>query len=215
MFSKLLSMKSWNAFKLLFASSLFFVSCSPEDKAASKETKESCSYTYNHAASSIEWTAFKFNAKTPVKGTFNTLNIKGLTTSENPKDLIKSLQFSIPTSTVETQNPERNGKIVTYFFGKIATDSITGNVVDLKDNGEAIISITMNKIKKDVQGTYTLNDGKFNFNASIDVLNWQAGSGIESLNKICKDLHTGEDGVSKLWSEVDLSFTTSLIKECK
>lgn len=208
-------MKIINTLILICATSLLFVSCSSEDKADSNETKETCSYTYNHTASSMEWTAFKFNAKTPVKGTFNTLNIKGLTSSENPQDIIKSLQISIPTNTVETQNPERNGKIVTYFFGKIATDSIIGNVVDLKDNGEAIISITMNKIKKDVKGTYTLNEGKFSFNATIDVMNWQAGKGIEALNTICKDLHTGEDGVSKLWSEVDLSFTTSLIKECK
>ena len=208
-------MKQLNALVILIISSVIFVSCSSENKTESSDNKESCAYTYNHTASSMEWTAFKFNAKTPVKGTFNTLNIKGLTTSENPKDIIKSLQFSIPTSTVETQNSERDAKIVTYFFGKIATDSIIGNVVDLKDNGEAIISITMNKIKKDVKGTYTLNEGKFSFNATIDVMNWQAGSGIEALYTICKDLHTGEDGVSKLWSEIDLSFTTSLIKECK
>ncbi len=208
-------MKNGFAFLKLFVVGFLLVSCSTENDTETVEKEQTCSYTYNHSASNLEWTAFKFNAKTPVKGTFNTVNIKGLNNSEDPKELIKSLSFSIPTNTVETQNPERNGKIVTYFFGKIATDSITGNVVDLKDNGEAIVAITMNKIKKDVKGTYTLTDGKFSFSASIDVLNWQAGTGIETLNTICKDLHTGEDGVSKLWSEVDLKFTTSLIKECK
>lgn len=208
-------MKNGFAFLKLFVVGFLLVSCSSENDTETAEKEQTCSYTYNHSASNLEWTAFKFNAKTPVKGTFNTVNIKGLNNSEDPKELIKSLSFSIPTNTVETQNPERNGKIVTYFFGKIATDSITGNVVDLKDNGEAIVAITMNKIKKDVKGTYTLTDGKFSFSASIDVLNWQAGTGIETLNTICKDLHTGEDGVSKLWSEVDLKFTTSLIKECK
>jgi hypothetical protein len=199
----------------LFVLGLLLVSCSSENETETADKEQTCSYTYNHSASNLEWTAFKFNIKTPVKGTFNTVNIKGLNNSEDPKALIKSLSFSIPINTVETQNPERNGKIVTYFFGKIATDSITGNVVDLKDNGDAIVAITMNNIKKDVKGSYTLTDGKFSFIASIDVLNWQAGSGIEALNTICKDLHTGEDGVSKLWSEVDLNFSTSLIKECK
>jgi hypothetical protein len=203
------------AFLKLFVLGVLIVSCSSENDSATKEKEQSCSFTYNHSASNLEWTAFKFNAKTPVKGTFNTVNIKGLNHSDDPKALIMSLSFSIPTNTVETQNPERNGKIVTYFFGKIATDSITGKVVDLKDNGEAIVAITMNAIKKDVNGTYTLTDGKFSFSTTIDVLNWKAGTGIEALNTICKDLHTGEDGVSKLWSEVDLKFTTSLIKECK
>jgi hypothetical protein len=208
-------MKNYFALISLVTISFLMVSCSSEDKAESKSNEQKCSYTYNHAASTMEWTAFKFNAKTPVKGTFNEINIKGLTASDDPKAIIKSLQFSIPTKTVETQNTERNGKIVSYFFGKIATDSITGNVVSLKDNGEAVIAITMNKIKKDVKGTYTLVDGKFNFSASIDVLNWKAGPGIEALNTMCKVVHTGDDGVSKLWSEVDLSFTTSLIQDCK
>jgi hypothetical protein len=73
----------------------------------------------------------------------------------------------------------------------------------------------MNKIKKDVVGEYTLEDANFSFTATIDVLDWKAGSAITALNTTCKDLHTGADGKSKLWSEVDLSFTTTLKKECK
>ncbi|MFT5582308.1 MAG: hypothetical protein ACI9G9_001573 [Psychromonas sp.] len=38
---------------------------------------------------------------------------------------------------------------------------------------------------------------------------------MAALNTICKDLHTGDDGVSKLWSEVDLNFSTVLQTDCK
>lgn len=72
----------------------------------------------------------------------------------------------------------------------------------------------MNNIAQEVKGQYTFVDDKFEFSATIDVANWNANSGITALNKICKDLHTGPDGVSKLWSEVDLKFSTTLASDC-
>lgn len=191
-----------------------------QGKSDTEQTEEttnkesSCVYSYNAEQSVLEWTAFKFTEKTPVKGTFNEINIEGMENSTDPKKMIESLKFSIPTASVETQNEDRNGKIAKLFFGTIATETISGEVKSLSDNGKAVIQIEMNKIKKEVMGDYTLEGGKFTFNATIDVLNWNAGSGITTLNTACKDLHTGADGKSKLWSEVDLSFSTELLSDC-
>ncbi len=173
-----------------------------------------CFYSYNSGTTVLEWTAFKFTEKAPVKGTFNTINITGIEGSDDVKNLIESLSFTIETASVETQNPERNGKIAELFFGTISTPQITGKVKSLSDNGKATIEIKMNNMKQDVIGDYTLEEGKFSFTSTIDVMKWNAGKGIESLNTACKDLHTGTDGKSKLWSEVDLSFTTELSSDC-
>ena len=105
-------------------------------------------------------------------------------------------------------------KIVKLFFGSIDTDAITGKVKSLGENGEAIIEIKMNNSAQEVAGKYTLDEGLFSFTATIDVMKWNAGKGISLLNEACKVLHTGPDGKSKLWSEVDLSFTTQLKSEC-
>jgi hypothetical protein len=190
-------------------------SCGGNDTETTKSTSEKCTYTVVNENSTLDWTAFKFTERKGVTGTFREINIDGLESSEDPKTLIESLSFSIPTSTVETENPERNGKISKQFFGTISTEKITGEVKSLGKNGKAVISIKMNGVSKDVTGEYTLNAGTFVFKAAIDVVDWNAGGGIAALNAICKDLHTGTDGVSKLWSEVDLSFTTVLKKECK
>jgi polyisoprenoid-binding protein YceI len=163
----------------------------------------------------LEWTAFKFTERKGVTGTFRKINIDGMASSEDPKTLIESLSISIPTSSVETENPERNGKISKQFFGTIATENITGEVKSLGKDGKAVIALKMNGMSKDVTGDYTLNAGIFVFKAAIDVVDWNAGNGIAALNAICKEVHTGTDGVSKLWSEVDLSFTTVLKKTCK
>ena len=63
----------------------------------------------------------------------------------------------------------------------------------------------MNGIDYDVVGDYTLEDKLFSWESTIDVISWNALSGIDALNEECKDLHTGADGESKLWSEVACS----------
>lgn len=194
---------------------LGFSSCKGDaKKSEDAATDITCLYSYESNTSSLEWTAFKFTDKTPVKGTFNEIKIEGSKTADDEKEMIESLTFTINTNSVETQNEERNGKIVKLFFGSIDTDAITGKVKSLGDNGEALIEIKMNNSAQEVAGKYTLDEGLFSFTATIDVMKWNAGKGISLLNEACKVLHTGPDGKSKLWSEVDLSFTTQLKSEC-
>lgn len=200
---------------LAIATAVTVASCgSSEEKKATEKEAKACFYSYNASSSVMEWTAFKFTEKKGVTGTFTTINMKDGGAKEDPEAVIESLSFSIPVSSVETQNPERNAKIVEHFFKTIATETIEGRVKDLKDGGVAVIEITMNKITKNVEGTWTLEDGDFAFHATIDVADWNGMPGIAALNKICFDLHKGPDGVSKLWSEVDLSFTTTLASDC-
>jgi polyisoprenoid-binding protein YceI len=206
-------MKKYMLLSATLLTGLLF-SCGGNDTETTKSTSEKCTYSVVNENSTLEWTAFKFTERKGVTGTFREINIDGLESSEDPKTLIESLSFSIPTATVETENTERNGKISKQFFGTISTENITGEVKSLGKNGKAVISIKMNGVSKDVTGEYTLNAGTFVFKAAIDVVDWNALPGITALNEICKDLHTGTDGVSKLWSEVDLSFTTVLKKTC-
>ncbi len=181
-----------------------------------KEKKEvkpmvGCFYTYNSAATTLEWTAFKFTEKKGVTGTFNEIIIEVPETSDDPLALLSALKFKLPTGSVETQNEQRNGKIASIFFKTIATDTIYGKVTNLNvKNGSALIDIQMNGINRSVKGVYTLKNGAFDFKSSIDVLDWNGASAISALNTACKELHTGSDGKSKLWTTVDLSFKTQL-----
>lgn len=200
---------------------LLFSSCSGGEETqepSSEQTVENCIYTYNPALTKLDWTAFKFLRKAGVPGTFTTINVEGSKSGGNPKSIIESLSFSIPVSSVETNNLDRNKKIDSLFFGKLNnTALLSGKVVDLGDNGKAILLVTMNDISNEVEGDYTLNDNIFTFNTEINVERWNAQSGIKSLNEACKDLHTDAengDTESKLWSEVTISFSTELTKRC-
>ena len=124
------------------------------------------------------------------------------------------MKFSMNTASVETNDESRNKKIADLFFGTINTPTIDGSVKKLKDNGKAIIEVTMNGVSADVEGDYTLVDGKFSFSTSVDVSMWNAMLGLETLNAACYDLHSGDDGVSKTWTDVALSFSTQLETDC-
>ena len=63
----------------------------------------------------LQWTAFK----TPKKAAVNVKFDKYLITSANEKsilDAISSAQFTVDVSSVNSGNPERDKKIVKFFF---------------------------------------------------------------------------------------------------
>ncbi|MFT7344199.1 MAG: hypothetical protein ACI9XP_000782 [Lentimonas sp.] len=196
-------------------STILLFSCGGNQEESVSEAEAPCTYAYDDVSSSLEWVAFKFTNKTPVKGTFTVIEFDGTLEAADPIELLSTLSFTIPVSSVETQNEDRNGKIVENFFGTLSTDDLTGKMVSLSDDGVAVIEVMMNNMAQNVTGTYTFEQNRFSFKATMDVMNWNAGEGIAALNTICKDLHTGDDGVSKLWSEVDLNFSTVLQTDCK
>lgn len=205
-------MKKISLFSAFVVSVLVLGSCSSSSEEKAPKVKQGM-YSYNNETSILEWTAFKFTERKGVKGTFNDFTINGLKEAADSKELLESLSFSIPIASTETNDPGRNEKIIKYFFNMIKTETLTGKLVKLNDDKTADLEITMNGISKNVKGTYTLNDTQFGFTAMIDVLNWKGGEGIAALNAQCIENHTGPDGILKLWSEVDLSFTTTLNKK--
>lgn len=209
-------MKNFKSLVYVCVASIVLFGCTDEKPKVEKENAVPiCFYSYNSGTTIMEWTAFKFTEKVPVKGTFSEINIEGTLESDDPMVILESLNFSIPTNSISSQNDERDGKIIKYFFGAIGTEKLTGKVVRLEKNGKAIVEITMNSSTKRVTGNYNFVDGKFDFSAVIDLVNWDAQGAIDALNTICKDLHTSADGKSKLWSEVELLFSTTLKSDCE
>ena len=180
-----------------------------------EEEMEICFYKYDHGSSFLEWTGFKTNAKVGVKGSFNEMEYTGGETTDDPKLLIQSIKMTMSTASVETNDEGRNKKIAEQYFGVMTdTETIEAQFVKLSDDGKATLSITLNGVTSNVVGDYTLDGGSFDFKATMDVGKWDALSAVASLNEVCKEKHTGDDGVSKTWAEVDLSFSTQLTSDC-
>ena len=182
-------------------------------KAEAETSEASCMYRYNEGTSKLTWTGYKTSAKKGVPGSFNEITVSS-EQNEDPKKVIESINFSIKTSSVETNDESRNQKISTLFFDVMNTPFIEGKIKELKDDGKAVFEIMMNDITIDVEGDYKLDGAMFKWSTDIDVSAWNGLMAVESLNEACKDLHTGEDGVSKTWSEVNLSLEVELLSDC-
>jgi len=185
---------------------LLISACNSNTNTESGETTETTAdsvqfYEYQRAFTKLTWTAYKTTAKIGVN--------YGTVTA-----LLDQLEFSIPVSTTNSENEERDGKIVASFFGSMMnTESIAGKFTSVAGNdtsGSIRIEISMNDIAYEVDGTYAADGNKVTINTSLHLGDWKAEPSVDALNKVCDDLHKGEDGVSKLWPNVDIVIETSL-----
>lgn len=201
---------------LLALSTLFMASCGGE--ATTEETAETtvapCLYNYDETATSVKWTAFKFTEKLGVGGQFEKVNVLISEPAEDMFTTLTGASFTIPVETVNSNNEDRDYKIKTHFFSAMASTDVISGIVKAINETEATVELTMNGISKDYPGTVTVDGETIGFKTTIDMVDFEAGYAIDSLNVVCDDLHKGADGISKLWSEVDLDVSTTLKKVC-
>ena len=185
-------------------------SCGSEKKEEDKEKKAStAAFVLSDAKSKVEWTAYKFTEKSPVKGQFRKVNITEGGEGNTVKEAINNAKFSIPISSVFTMNTDRDYKIKKFFFGIMKDPELLSGVLEIENDTLGYANLTMNEISNKLPFKYTIEGKKFSMTTRMDVLNWNAQSSIDSLNAICKDLHKGLDGISKLWSEVAINVNTT------
>ncbi len=198
---------------------LLISACNSNTNTESGETTETTAdsvqfYEYQRAFTKLTWTAYKTTAKIGVNGSFDEFNVDPGVNYGTVTALLDQLEFSIPVSTTNSENEERDGKIVASFFGSMMnTESIAGKFTSVAGNdtsGSIRIEISMNDIAYEVDGTYAADGNKVTINTSLHLGDWKAEPSVDALNKVCDDLHKGEDGVSKLWPNVDIVIETSL-----
>ena len=71
----------------------------------------------------------------------------------------------------------------------------------------------MNNITRQIAADYTTENGILNIKGLVNLDNWNANSAVTALNTECGDLHKGSDGVSKLWSEVEIEISATLVQK--
>ncbi|MDT7832859.1 YceI family protein [Flavobacteriaceae bacterium S356] len=198
---------------IVIAATTFFVSCKSEKKEKSKETKEvkksTAAFVLANADHKIDWVAYKTTDKVAVKGKFKEVKITSGGEGNSAKEAINNAEFSIPVSSIFTSDSSRDFKIRKYFFGVMNNTKLLSGKFTLENDSIGSVNLTMNGVSTDLLFTYKITGKQFTMQATMDVLNWNAQSSIDSLNMACKDLHKGLDGVSKTWTEVALNISST------
>lgn len=200
---------------LLLVVSLNFSSCKsekPADKSEKRkvEVKKSKSkFSLENANNEINFVAYKTTDKVPVGGQFKKVDISQGGEGNSIKEAIHNAEFSIPVSSLFTQNASRDYKIKKFFFGFMDNTKLLSGKLVLENDSVGYANIKMNGITDKVSFLYRIKGNTFSMNATMDVANWNALDAINSINTVCKELHKGADGVSKTWSEVALNIKSS------
>lgn len=189
---------------LAFAVSLFVVSCKKEEKvetSTEEVTTEVPALTIVNDSTKVTWTAYKTSEKVAVGGSFTQISVENVRTGTTPQEILDGAKFSIPVSSLFTNNEERDGKLLKSFFGVLKNSELISGEIHFVE-GQPKLTLTLNGVTKDVTATGSFENNLYTFDGVINLEDFGAQDAVASLNKICGDLHKGADGVSKTWSEV-------------
>ncbi|MDI7236607.1 YceI family protein [Leptospira santarosai] len=188
----------------------------------SADKNQTCTYSYDHPSTKFGWKAFKFTEKTGVGGSFDKIQVVETKIGNSPEKALKGMKFTIDPNTINSSNNDRDAKIKSAFFyplkknGAIAGKVVSAELNSDKTSGKGIISLTFNGVTKNLDVSFTLQEKtRLSASSKLELGNFKALTAIDSLNQVCKDLHKGKDGVSKLWPEIELTISTQLKADCK
>lgn len=207
-------MKKVVVLSLLFVVALSFTSCKSEkskkEETPSTQKKEQTkAYSLKSAKNEINFVAYKTTDKVPVGGQFKKVNIISGGEGNTIKEAISNAEFSIPVSSLFTNNTSRDYKIKKFFFGIMDNTKLLSGKFMIENDTNGYVSLTMNGVTDKIPFTYSIEAKSFSMKAAMDINKWNAVKALNSLNTVCKDLHKGADGVSKTWSEVVLNIKTT------
>lgn len=177
---------------------------------------ETCTYELAKDSLGAGWTAFKTTQKVGVNGTFKKVEVTGMTSGKTLAKLVQGLKVRIDTTSSDTTNPARDLTLKEFFFSKLK-GAVQGKIKNLNETDHtAVLALNFNGKSKDVAMKYeAANDQDFKATGSIDLLDWSADEAYNSIHTKCTDLHKGPDGVSKTWSDVNITLKATINKVCR
>ncbi len=153
-------------------------------------------------------TAYKTAKKVGVNGSFTKATYTA-TDSENLNIFLQSAKAEIDVTSVNSGLPERDEKLLKFFFKTMKKNTILASIQNIKDQN-ALVLLTMNGVKKEITMKLNVIDNKMvELSGDIDLLNWSLNKQLASINKACSELHE-----KKTWSEVSLKIEIPISYEC-
>ena len=209
-------------------------SCGGNETTTSAETPKQdsivpqvCTYSYDSSATEIGFGAFKFTEKKEVKGSFLKFTVDSTKEGEVPFQVFDGAVIKIDIEGLSTKDPSRDSNVKTGFFKVMdSTTFITGKIKGFgvvttyyhaykKGYVDAIVELKMNNVVKEYYMKLDINGDDVMLTGTINLDDFNAQKALTSLNKACKDLHKGSDGISKTWNEVNIYVSTKLKNSCK
>jgi len=206
----------------------FLVGCGGASDEGAQETNNqetaveapasSCTFTLGESAASVYWTAYKHTDKIDVKGKMDSVVVTGTEMGSDPLSVLATGIIHIYTSSVNSKDEVRDKKLREIYFGSMTnTEAIEGSLQSWAGSdsyGSCKLTLKMNDQEQEVSGKYTVSDNVVQIRFTMEPKNWGADDAITKLGEACAEKHTGEDGKTVFWPDVDLLVEVTLDKDC-
>lgn len=173
---------------------------------------ENCSYKFfNKKNTSVSGTGFKYTNKTGVKAKFTDFNLLNKSSKSSVKELINNTKVSINLHSIDSGNTIRDTNLKKSLFKDLKNDS---NVtIEVISHDEKIIytNLNLNGSIVKVNFEYEIKDETLTATSTISATDFKLSNQLEMLQKLCHELHIGEDGISKTWTDFDLELVTEIV----
>ena len=199
-------LKKISFISIAFLIGVVIVSCKKDIK------KEAPKFSLEQNDVTVKWTGYKTTDKIAVNGQFREINITNINEGENALETLNGAEFSIPVSSLFTDEPVRDSKLKQLFFGVMDNTLSLNGKLNLLDNGSGTIGLLMNGIQQKISVTYTISGELVELQGIMNLDNWNGNAALASLTEACFELHKGPDGISKTWNEVAVRATVNLKK---
>lgn len=198
---------------LAAALTLAITSCkkkeAPKQEESTTPTKDG--YQVSASGSEVYWTGYKFTEKKGVKGKFKSINVTNAPIATTAIDAFDGVAFSVPTSSIWSDNAIRDGKLKSLFFGYMDNTELLTGTFNTKGSN-IVLNLKMNGQTKEIPLKHTIEDRHVKLEGSLNILEFGAVKAYNSIHKACEALHTGADGVSKTWKDVSIEALVFLKK---
>lgn len=201
-------MKKILVISIVLLTLVYVTSCKKNEKKEVSPAKKTYSVLVDSTI--INWTAYKTTAKVPVKGQFRKLALENVKKDTTILGALDGLKFKIWVSSLYTNDTIRDGKLKKHFFGSLKNTNLITGTLHMNNENSSKVELTLNGITRELPIAYIITDNKVTIVANMELDNWQAKAALEALNVVCKDLHTGDDGISKTWSDIKIEVETKL-----
>jgi len=173
-----------------------------------QQAEKICTFSIHKDDIKVKWEAFKLPTKVGVWGQFTKSEITGETQGKSIMEIVKDMTLTIDSQALATKDASRDKKIADFFFGTMQNKSI--KAITKKVSEENLeMEITLNGISRIVPFSYTFQNGNFKATGVLDIFDFKMNSGLDAINKACKDLHQG-----KTWNDVNLEVIAKFKKKC-
>lgn len=193
--------------KKIYLLLLIIIGTTTQSCKEAEKTKKTGTLSVDKNRTEINWTAYKTTSKVPVSGKFTSLNIKNEIKGNTVKEALNNVEFSIPVSSIFSNNQDRDYKLKSLFFGVMKNTELLSGTMHIVDDFNGYADFSMNDIIEKLPFTYSVEGKTIEIKAVMNTDSWQAQSAIASINNACLELHKGSDGISKTWSDVGIAIS--------